>query len=71
MTTISLRVSDDLAREIADLSSEASRPKSFVIRQAIMQYIEDYQDYRDAKKRLQENDEEYVCLEEMKARLGV
>ena len=71
MTTISLRIPDELAEDIDSICSESSRPKSYVIRQAITQYIEDYQDYRDAEQRLKDKNKTFVSLEEMKARLGV
>ena len=71
MTTISLRISDELAEEVKMVSDDSSRPKSYVIRQAISQYVEDYHDYRDAQKRLRDKNKSFVSLDDMKERLGV
>jgi len=71
MATISLRIPDELAAGIEEVCTDSSRGKSFVIRQAISQYIEDYQDYREAQKRLKEKNKSYLSLDEMKTRLGV
>ena len=71
MATISIRIPDELANEIEDVCTESARGKSFVIRQAITQYIEDYQDYREAQNRLKSKNKSYVSLNEMKAKLGI
>jgi predicted DNA-binding protein len=71
MATISLRIPDELAKEIEIVCNESSCPKSHIICQAILQYIEDYQDYRDAQKRLKDKNKSFISLDEMKARLGV
>lgn len=70
MTTIALNMSDDLAQDISDFSFDESKSKSSIIIEAIKEYIEDYKDYKDAKKRLDENTEEYISFDDMKSKFN-
>lgn len=70
MRMISLRFPDDLDKKLENLSHELDRNKSYLIRQAVEEFLEDREEYLIALARLSKNEKEYT-LEEVEKKLGI
>jgi len=70
MTTISLRIPDALNSRLDRLSHEVDRNKSYLIRQAVEEFLEEREDYLVALARLSKKEKEYT-LEEVEKKLGL
>ncbi len=70
MTTISIRIPDSLDKRLNHLSHELDRNKSYLIRQAVEEFLEDREEYLIALARLSKNEKEYT-LEEVEKKLGL
>lgn len=51
---ISIRVPDDIASRLDELASRTGRSKTFYVREAVLEYLEDMEDYYLAIDRLNE-----------------
>ena len=69
-TTVTVRLPDDLANQLADVSRSADRSKSYLIKKAIEQYLDEYADYRIALERLRDADDEVISRKELRKRIG-
>lgn len=69
MTTISLRIPDTLNNRIERLFHEMDRKKSYSIRQALEEFLEEREDYLVALARLSKKEKEYTLEEVEKKRL--
>lgn len=70
-TAVSVRLPDDMARGLEDLAKTIERPKTYVIRKAIEEYLKEYSDYLIALERLNDKDDKIVSDEEMMELLGI
>ncbi len=70
-TSISIRIPDDLAQSLESLAETIDRPKTYVIRKAIEEYLRDYADYLIALERLKDKEDGIVSDGEMMALLGI
>lgn len=70
-TSISIRISDDLAQSLESLADTIDRPKTYVIRKAIEEYLRDYADYLIALERLKDKEDGIVSDGEMMELLGI
>ncbi len=70
-TTVSIRLPDEIAKELDALATSLERSKTFIIRKAIESYLRDYADYLIALERLRDKDDEIISAEEMRERLGI
>jgi RHH-type rel operon transcriptional repressor/antitoxin RelB len=52
MKQISIRLDDDIVQELDKLAKETGRSKTFYVKQAILEQLEDLKDYFAAKKEL-------------------
>lgn len=68
---ISLRLPEDLIRRLDELSRSTKRPKSFLIREALENYLEEYGEYREALDRLLVKDDRLTESAELRKRLGL
>ncbi|MBY0292994.1 MAG: ribbon-helix-helix domain-containing protein [Alphaproteobacteria bacterium] len=67
---ISIRIPDNLDKRLNHLSHELDRNKSYLIRQAVEEFLEDREEYLIALARLSKNEKEYT-LEEVEEKLGL
>ena len=51
-TPVSIRLSDELAKQLDGIAKETERPRSYIIQKALESYIEDYADLQIALDRL-------------------
>jgi RHH-type transcriptional regulator, rel operon repressor / antitoxin RelB len=70
-TSISVRLPDDIARNLEDLAKMIERPKTYVIRKAIEEYLKEYSDYLIALERLNNKDDKIISDGEMMELLGI
>jgi len=67
---LAVRVPEELESRLGNLAEKTGRSKSFYIRKALEQFIEDQEDYLLAVSVLKENNKSF-SLEEVKKNLGL
>ncbi len=67
---ICIRLPGNVLKEVAEIAEALDRTKSYLIRKAVEQYIEEYADYRIALDRLRNKDDAIISSKELKKRLG-
>ncbi len=70
-TAISIRIPDELAQQLNNVSKETERPRSFIIQKALESYIEDYADLQIALDRLHDKTDPIIPSKELKKSLGL
>lgn len=70
-TSVSIRLPDDVARSLENLAATIERPKTYVIRKAIEEYLQEYADYLIALERLNDKNDAIISDEEMRGLLGI
>ncbi len=70
-TAVSIRLSDEIARELEGLARTIERSKTYIIRKAIESYLREYADYLVAIERLNDKDDEIISGDEMRNRLAL
>ncbi len=68
---ISVRLDEEMEKKLERLAKETKRPKSFFVKEALGNYLDDMIDYYEAMKRKNDPDRELITLEEMKKALGL
>ena len=68
--SVSLRLSEDVAMQLDEIADTIDRSKSYLIKKAIEQYLEEYADYQIALDRLNDKDDEIISSKEMRKRLA-
>ena len=67
---ISVRLPPDLAAKLDALARELDRPRTFIIRKALENYLSETLDYQIALDRLKDQDDEVLSADEVKRALG-
>jgi RHH-type rel operon transcriptional repressor/antitoxin RelB len=67
---IAVRLPPDVEKRLQRLARKTGRTKTFYVREAILQHLEDLEDYYLAAKRLEEN-LPGIPLQEVERRLGL
>jgi len=68
---LSVRLPEDVEARLEALARKTGRTKTFYIREAILEHLEDLEDYFLALERIQNPEDDSVSLEEVIARLGL
>jgi len=71
---ISVRLPNDMEQRLADLATKTGRKKSFYIKEALMNYLEDLEDIYYAEKTLADikaGRERVISMQEMEKSLGL
>ena len=68
--SVSLRLPDEVVSQLDDIATNIDRSKSYLIKKAIEQYLEEYVDYQIALDRLNDKDDEIISSKEMRKRLA-
>lgn len=71
MATMSVRIPEKLAKQLAHVAREAERPKSFIVQKAIEAYLEDYADLQVALDRIRDPSDQVVSGNELRESLGL
>jgi len=66
---ISVRVPDELAERLSEISRETERPKSFHIQKALETYLAELADLYVAYDRLHDTTDSVISIEEMRKEL--
>jgi RHH-type transcriptional regulator, rel operon repressor / antitoxin RelB len=71
-STLTFKAPDDLVHRLAALAERMERPKSYVIRKAIEQFLEEEEDYIIAMQRLSEDKpSKRISFDQIKQRYGL
>jgi len=68
---ISVRLDKELEEKLNKLSNITKRPKSFFVKEALKEYLDDVLDVLEAQKRVNDKERELISLNEMKRLLDV
>ena len=71
MSTLSVRLPDELFERLENLSKKTRRTKSSFIKQMIEEIIDDYEDAYLALERLSDKNAKYLTTEEVEKELGI
>ena len=67
---ISVRLPEEMEKRINNLANSTQRSKSFFVKEALNNYLEDMEDYYEALKRDTDPKQNLISLEELKKALG-
>jgi RHH-type transcriptional regulator, rel operon repressor / antitoxin RelB len=67
---LAIRLPDAIERRLAALASETGRTKTALAREAILEYIDDLEDYHLAEARARRN-RKTIALEDVESELGL
>ena len=65
---LAIRLPEDIEKRLADLAEKTGRTKTWYARQAILEQLDDLEDYYLAESRV---DEPRMSLEDLERRLGL
>ena len=68
---LSVRLPDNLATELEQISKETERSKSFHIQKALEMYIEERADLQIALDRLNDHTDPIISIKDMRAKLEI
>ena len=68
---ISLRLPEGLLKALDSVSSSTERSRTFILRKALENYLEEYVDYQIALDRLNDKDDAIISSKELRSRIGV
>jgi len=68
---VSVRLDDELESKLNTIAKLTNRSKSFFIKEALREYLEDIEDILEAKERLSDPKRETISLDELKKELNV
>ena len=70
-TAISVRLPDELAKQLDGIADETDRPRSYIIQKALESYLEDYADLQIAVDRLHDRSDPTISGKELRMKLGL
>ncbi len=70
-TAISVRLPDDLAKQLDGIASDTDRPRSYIIQKALESYLQEQADLQIALDRLRDPTDPVISSKEMRKRLGL
>ena len=70
-TSLSVRISEPLAKELDEVAKSTERSRSFHIQQALKSYLKEQADLQIALDRMQDSTDPVVSMEDMKKNLDV
>ncbi len=70
-TAVSIRLPDNLAKELDQIAEETERPRSFHVQKALETYVEDFADLQIALDRLRDPSDAVVSSRDIRKSLGL
>jgi len=70
-TSISIRLPEETNQKIEHLARTIDRPKTYVIKKAIEEYLEEYADYLIALERLNDKNNKVISSTGLRNQLGI
>lgn len=68
---LTLKLPNELENRLNALAQKTQRPKSFYMREALEEYLEEYEDAFLALERLNAKNAKYLSTQELEKRLGL
>ena len=68
---LSVRLPDNIMRELEEVANLLERPKTYIVRKALEAYLEEYSDYLIALERLRDKDDLIISSKELREHLGL
>ena len=68
---ISLRLPPNILKPLDKLAKITERPRSFLIKKALENYLDEYADYQIALDRLRDKDDEIITSSKLRKNLGI
>ncbi len=68
---ISVRIPDELARQLDGVIRETDRPRSWIIQKALESYLEEFADLQVALDRLHDPSDEAITGKDLRKKLGL
>jgi RHH-type rel operon transcriptional repressor/antitoxin RelB len=68
---VTMRLPDELASDLNRIADIIDRPKSYLIRKALEEYLEEYEDYLIAMNRWNDKDDEVISSKELRDALDL
>ena len=68
---LSIRLPDDTAKALEELSESTDRPKSYYVLKALESFLREQADYMIAIERLKDKDDPVISISEMRKRLEI
>lgn len=70
-TAISIRLPEDLAKQLDTIAKETESSRSFIIQKALESYLEDYADLQVALDRLHDKSDPVISSKKIRESLGL
>ena len=70
-SSLTIRIPDDIARQLDALARSLDRPKSYIVKKAMESYLDEYSDYLIALDRLRDKDDAIISSEDLRRRLAL
>jgi predicted transcriptional regulator len=70
-TSVSVRISEDLAKQLDDVAQETERTRSFIIQKALESYFVEHADLQIALDRLHDSADPVISSARLREHLGV
>ncbi|MEF3168148.1 MAG: ribbon-helix-helix protein, CopG family [Deltaproteobacteria bacterium] len=70
-TTVSIRLPDNLVKELDQIAEETERPRSYHVQKALETYIKDFADLQIALDRLRDQSDTVVSSQDIRKSLGL
>lgn len=68
---ITVRLPEEISDKLDDLSIEIRRKRSFIIKSALEQYLNEYADYQIALDRLKDKQDRIITSKDLRKELGI
>jgi len=68
---LSVRLDETMETKLENLANATQRPKSFFVKEALKNYLDDMIDFYDAQKRSNAKDRNLISVEELEKSLGL
>jgi RHH-type rel operon transcriptional repressor/antitoxin RelB len=68
---LSVRLDKETETKLNNLAKITKRPKSFFVKEALKNYLDDLIDFYEAEKRVQDKDRNLITMEELEKALGL
>ncbi len=69
-TATSVRLPENIAKKLDGLAKTLDRSKTYLIRKAVEEYLEEYEDYLVALRRLNDKDDRIISSKELRRKIG-
>ena len=70
-TAVSIRLPDELAKQLDHISDETERPRSFHVQKALESYVEDFAELQIALDRLRDPKDRLISGKDLRKSLGL